>query len=330
MTQMRERRLHHTPPRAIVPGQTSRQAMTNRQTALPGQSLPGYSLLGWRLSRAQRVAALITLLAGGGLAYLYYVWYLHSDDVSPDSVYGYGFAIAGTVLLLLVGIGYVMRKRWRRQWSRRLHTMLAWHMVGAVLGLVLILMHASGNFNPRSGTYALYGLFALIVSGIIGRVLDRLCPLLAARAALQVLTTSGEERLDDLERQLGAMLSPERSRRPARPRPRLSGIPWDMGYYDLDPDVEKIPSLVGMGTGRAADAAPTALRDVSHAGDRGLSPREVKRQARAIQSAMAREQFFIQLVRTWRLVHTVISLVFLGLLIWHIEYAVTLLMNTAH
>jgi hypothetical protein len=323
MPMMRAGKTTHTPPFAVVPGKHAGQAMTGAPSAT--NSLPGYSLLGWRHSRAQRIAAFSALCIGGGLAYIYYVWYPRSGDVSPDSVYGYGFAIAGTLLLLAVGIGYAMRKRWRRHGSGRLHTMLAWHMVGALLGLVLILMHASGNFNPRTGTYALYGLIAVVISGIIGRALDRLCPWLAARAALQVLTASGEERLDDLERQLGVMLSPKRTRRPASPRPRTPTIPWDIGYYDLDPDVETIPALVGQGTGHPA--GPTAVGSGA-SGGRSASPGEVQRQARAIQAAMAREHFYIHLVRTWRRVHTLVSLVFLGLLVWHLVYAFTLLMNT--
>lgn len=329
MAQMRPQDFPPMSPHATSSNQASAQAMKPANGATSGSKIPRYTLLGWRHSRAQRVAALITLLAGAGLAYLY-VWYLRSSDVSPDSVYGYGFAITGTILLFAVGIGYVVRKRWRRHWSGRLHTVLAWHMMGALLGLALILMHTSGNFNPRSGTYALYGLIALVVSGVIGRALDRIGPLLAARAALRVLSARGEERLDDLELQLVAMLRSEaRGGRREKTRPRVVsrvlGIPWDVGYYDLDPDVGAIPSLVGRGKGGPAGAASAA--DPDRFGGHGQSPQQVQREVRAIQAAMSREQFYIQLVRTWRRLHTLISLVFLGLLIWHLAYAGTLLMN---
>lgn len=320
MTQMRERTTPHTSPTTIAPGQASTYAMPEQPAAIHTKGLPRYSLLRWRTSRAQKAVGRVALVVALGLAYLYYVWYQRSGDVSPDSIYGYGFAIVGTLLLLIVGIGYIMRKRRRRQWIRRLHTVLAWHVWGGLLGLLLIVMHAAGNFNPRSGTYALYGLIALIVSGIIGRVLDRVAPLLAARAALRVLTTSGEERLDDLERQLRAKRGPERHRRAESSPPRASGVPWDIGYYDLDPEIETIPTLVGLG----ADRAPAA-HAASH---RSLSLREVKREVRAIESAMGSEEFFIQLVRVWRHLHILISLAFLGLLIWHLVYAAQLLMNT--
>ena len=173
--------------------------------------------------------------------------YLRTTDVAPDSVYGYGFAIAGTTLLTLVGVGYALRKRLGRRWPGRLHTFLAWHMVGGLLGLLLILMHAAGNFNLRSGTYALYGLIGVVISGIIGRVLDRFSPRLAANAALQVLSASGEDRLDDLEEELAAIADDERARRQALQERGGRGTPWDLAYYDLDPEVDEIPSLLRQG-----------------------------------------------------------------------------------
>jgi hypothetical protein len=180
-------------------------------------------------ARPQLTAAVAMLCAGAVLAYVYTVWYPRTGDVAPDSVYGYGFAIAGTGLLLATGLGYTVRKRWRHHWAGRMHTLLAWHMAGALLGLVLILMHAAGNFNARSGTFALYGLLGLIVSGMIGQALDRVCPWLEGRAAMQ--------------------------------------------------------------------------------------------------GAMRREQLYLQLMHTWRHVHILLSLVFLGLLVWHLIYAATLLMH---
>jgi hypothetical protein len=193
-------------------------------------------------SRRQRTTAIAALCLGAALAYFYAVWYPRTGDMAPDSVYGYGFAIAGTALLVAVGLGYTVRKRLRQHWSGRLNTMLAWHALGALLGLLLILMHTAGNFNPRSGTYALYGLLAVTMSGIVGRALDRLSPWLAARA-------------------------------------------------------------------------------------RGASRGDPRRGAPATQTTMQREQFSLQLMRTWRQLHTLLSVVFLGLLVWHLVYAATLLMQ---
>jgi len=294
--------------------------------------------LGQGFSRAQWTTTLFSLAAGVALAYLY-IQYTRGADVSPDSMYGYGFAIAGTVLLVLVGAGYALRKRVGRRWPGRLHTMLAWHMAGGLLGLLLILMHASGNFNPRSGTYALYGLIAVVISGVIGRALDRFAPRLATGAALKALDASGEERLDDLEQELGTLAGDQRARREAIQEMEAQGTPWDLAYYDLDPEVEDIPALLSQGvpsdTGPILDLTQISgplpaqsSRPLPRLGkDRRQFTSAVMRQAAGIQQAMGREKFYLSLVRVWRRVHMLVSLIALGLLIWHLEYAVTLLMG---
>jgi hypothetical protein len=267
------------------------------------------------------------------------VQYTRGADVAPDSMYGYGFAIAGTVLLLLVGAGYPLRKRIGRRWPGRLHTFMAWHVAGGLLGLLLILMHAVGNFNPRSGTYALYGLIGIVISGLIGRVLDRFAPRLATKAALQALGASGEERLDDLEQELGVLAGDQRARRDALEEAEAQGTPWDLAYYDLDPEVEDIPALLSQGvrsdTGPILDltqisgplVAQPSRQQPRLSAARRQSTSAVMRQAAAIQRSMGREKFYLSLVRVWRRVHILVSLVALGLLIWHLEYAVTLLMG---
>jgi hypothetical protein len=278
---------------------------------------------------------LVALLTGVGLAYLY-TMYLRSNDASPDSIYGYGFAIAGTTLLLLVGVGYALRKRTGHRKPGRLHAFLAWHMAGGILGLVLILMHANGHFNPRTGTYALYGLIGLVVSGVIGRVLDRLSPRWAAQAALQALSATGEERLDDLEEELAAIAQDAQTRRESLQEQGARGAPWDLAYYDLDPEVDDIPRLLHRGLrGESGPilnlkrlSGPLVVpRSQQAAAPRRQSTDALARQAIDIQRAMSREQFYLQLVRVWRKLHTLISLVTLGLVLWHLEFAATLLLN---
>ena len=293
----------------------------------------GYPWLTLRLSRAQWTAVVLSTATGVGLAYLYTL-YLRSKDVAPDSIYGYGFAIIGTALLVLVGAGYALRKRLGRRWAGRLHTYLAWHMAGGLLGLVLILMHATGNFNPRSGTYALYGLIGVVISGVIGRVLDRLSPRLAAKAALQALSANGEERLDDLEEELAAIAQDTHARRRALQEQASRGAPWDLAYYDLDPEIEEIPALL-----QGLRAENGQILDINQISGRMAALRQqpafarrqstdaLARQAAGIQRALNREQFYLHLVRVWRRLHTLISLAALGLLLWHLEYAATLLIG---
>jgi hypothetical protein len=276
--------------------------------------------------RRQRRTALVSVLIGAGLAYLY-VMYLRSDDVSPDSIYGYGFAIAGTLLLAAVGVGYALRKRWRRNWSGLLHTALTWHVVGGLCGLALILMHSAGNFNPRTGTYALWGLIALVVSGMIGRQLDRVAPRLAARAALATLTDDGEERLEVL---VDALHVKRRARHEKRSRSLQAvdaSIPWDLAYYDLGAQASDIPMLLKQG----AAGGPRGMSG-QRGGAADLAAGATEKGALVSESAQIRrniglERLSLNLVRVWRWLHTAISLVTLGLILWHLEYAAVLLMN---
>ncbi len=287
-----------------------------------------------RLSGAQWASLWISIAAGIGLAYLYTV-YVQSKDVAPDSMYGYGFAIAGTILLVLVGAGYALRKRLGRRWPGRLHTFLAWHTAGGLLGLMLLLMHSAGNFNPRSGTYALYGLIGVVISGVIGRVLDRFSPRLAAKAALQALSASGEERLDDLEDELAAIADDAHARRQALQEEGSRGTPWDLAYYDLDPEIEEISTLLRRGVHGESNrilnlkqlSGPLSVPRNQRLTPNRQSTGALARQAAGIQRALGREQFYLHLVRVWRRLHILISLAALGLLIWHLEYAATLLIG---
>jgi hypothetical protein len=241
--------------------------------------------------------------------------------VSPDSVYGYGFAISGTLLLLLVGVGYALRKRLRRNWAGLLHTVLTWHVAGGMLGLALILMHAAGNFHPRSGTYALYALIALVVSGIVGRILDHYSPRFAASAALDALTPDGEERLEVL---VGTLDAKQRRRHTSHQKSAEQSSPagtlWDLAYYGLDVDPSEIPSLLHQETLQRAND----IRSPIHP---GLAAGNVTHETKSVQYAIGKERFYLQLVRVWRRLHTLISLVALALILWHLEFAATLLMQ---
>ncbi len=169
-----------------------------RRAALPNRSQPlRASWLHVQGSRVQRLAWLVGIGTGGMLVY-WYVRSLQGEDVGPASIAGLSFAMAGTLLLLLVGAGYPLRKRWGARWPGRLHTFLAWHLVGGLLGLLLVWMHTTGTFAQSSGTYTFYGLLGVALSGGVGRLIDRVCPHLAARAALETLNAQGEERLEEL------------------------------------------------------------------------------------------------------------------------------------
>ena len=90
---------------------------------------------------------------------------------------GYALAIAGTLFIIMAGLLFSRRRRLHKNSAiGQLHASLQWHMCFAIVGLEFLFLHSFGNFNPRSGTYALYGLIALAISGGVGRLLDRLLP----------------------------------------------------------------------------------------------------------------------------------------------------------
>jgi hypothetical protein len=269
---------------------------------------------GW--SRSQWAAALVGLALGGALAYGY-VTYLRQGDVSPDSRTGYIFAILGTLLLVIVGAGYALRKRLWRGRVGLLHTALSWHVVGGILALALIFAHSAGNFHPRTGSYALYSLIALVVSGIIGKQLDKIAPRLAARAALKTLTADGEERLDALV----STLPRKRQRRRERSRSispltqhAASSAPWDLAYYDLSAPPEEIPALLHQQRSGYARAASPAMEGA------------LASEAITIRQQMGMERLCLHLIRIWRYLHTALSVVTLALILWHLEFAATLLL----
>jgi len=239
---------------------------------------------------------------------------MRSGDVAPDSLYGYIFAIAATVLLVLVGVGYTLRKRLRRRRFGLLHTALSWHVVGGVLGLALILAHAAGNFHPRTGTYALCSLIALVITGVIGRQLDRIAPRIAARYALKTLTSDGEERLDTLVSALNERSATRRERRQAATRQSEPGAPWDLAYYDLRATDDQIPALLNQQTrGRAHAVSASSGAQAAESLD--------------LRRAIGFERLCLDLIRVWRYLHTALSVLTLVLILWHLEFAATLLLS---
>src|SRR5690348_6258109 len=154
----------------------------------------GYPLFFFSKSRAWMIStlfgALIIALAGA-----FYIWYNRtSNDPTPDSTVGFGYAFAGTAFLILAAVLYTLRRRSRRRGIGQLHNALQWHVCFGIVGIVLLFMHSFGNFNPRSGTFALYGMIALVISGFVGRLIDRVMPRLIANEVRKALTAKGEDR----------------------------------------------------------------------------------------------------------------------------------------
>ena len=162
----------------------------------------GYTWLHFHTNRASKKGLLVTcIVIGAGCAF--YAWYAHfGHDVAPDSSVGLIFAIAGTLCFLLASMGYTRSRTSRKRGIGQLNNALNWHVFFALIGLALLIMHSFGNFNAKTGTYALYGLIVLMVSGFVGRFLDRVVPRLIAAEVDSVLTAQGEDRIEHLSQRL--------------------------------------------------------------------------------------------------------------------------------
>jgi hypothetical protein len=161
---------------------------------VPGEK--GYSWLffyvtkTWLLSLC--VTCIVVAVAGG-----FYLWYSQfGNDIAPDSTIGLIFASAGTLCFILAAILYMRHRRSQKRKAGQLNASLHWHIFLAILSVALLLMHSFGNFNARTGTYALYGLIALVVSGFVGRLMDRIMPRLIASEVAKTLTLQEEWRPD--------------------------------------------------------------------------------------------------------------------------------------
>lgn len=153
---------------------------------VPGEK--GYPWLSFYVTKTWLLSLCVTLIviaiAGG-----FYLWYSqYGNDIAPDSTIGLIFASAGTLCFILAALLYMRHRRSQRWKAGQLNASLHWHIFLAMLSLALLLMHSFGNFNARTGTYALYGLIALVVSGFVGRFMDRIMPHLLATEVNKMIT----------------------------------------------------------------------------------------------------------------------------------------------
>jgi hypothetical protein len=312
----------------------------------------GYSWLHFSPGAAQAFRICITLaLMGGGIAF--YVWYTrHHLDASPDSIAGYAFAIIGTLFAILAGILYSIKRRsHKKRVVGKLHASLGWHMCFAILALVFLFLHSFGNFNPRTGTYALYGMIALAISGVIGRLLDRLAPRLIAGEAHKALTARGEDRVESISQKLQAIVvhnnekvqgfvTPEESKTIASSPVSLAGgplsnhfpfeyrdqplhTPWDLAYISLEATPQELSREAGQ-----YRFVPDKKSELTRPGALMPGAREHIAELQEVEQAMQRESFYRYVIRYWRKLHILLVLVTLGLTLWHLIYAAQLLLPT--
>jgi hypothetical protein len=106
-------------------------------------------------------------------ALVIYVGWLGRDErnISAEEGLGYWLGIAGASLMALLFF-YALRKRYR--WLRFMGATKAWfhfHMVGGIIGPILILYHCNFQLGSLNSRVALYCTLLVPGSGIFGRYL---------------------------------------------------------------------------------------------------------------------------------------------------------------
>jgi len=286
-------------------------------------------------TRIKTTLVTIFVLAVSGAGY---VWYSRNgSDPYPDSVVGLAFAVAGTLCFAGAGILYTLRRRSRKRAIGVLNATLQWHIAFAVMALALLFMHSFGNFNPRSGTYALYGMIAMVISGFVGRTLDHFMPRLITQEVQKALTVQGDDRITNISRKLQDIVvynaqqvqpfqaQPQQGHALNTTRNGKHGVlsngaaSWDLAYISLEETPQELSRNEQhyrfVPDRKSALVQPGALIPGAQAHLAAIED---------VQQALQREHLFRYIIRYWRILHVCIALATLGLTLWHIEYAVTL------
>ena len=309
-----------------------------------------YPLFFLHLSKPTLRTGQVTLL-GMGIALVINVIYTHySSDTSPDSIAGYAYAITGTTFLLLAALRYSFYRRSRKRAVGNLNGALSWHISFGILGLFILFLHAFGNFNPRTGTYALYGMIALVLSGIVGKLFDRIMPRMIANEVRKAITAQGEDKIESISQQLQEMAihnTRDLGDFPGRDT-SIAGVPfllsqpeilamsdekekerpvmqssWDLAYFSLDETPQEL-NQKGTQYGFAADRKSKMAKPEIYL----PGTEEQLAELQKIQHALQLEQCYRYVIRYWRLVHVFLALLTIGLTLWHIIYAAQLLIPT--
>ncbi len=322
-------------------------AVINQRERNNGET--GYSLL--FIAGNAWFKRFLVIFLGAVIGVAFYVWYSqHSNDVSPDSVAGYAYAIIGTLFLLLAALLYSLKRRsHKKRMVGQLHASLNLHICFGVLGLVFLFLHSFGNFNPRTGTYALYGMIALAISGFIGRFLDRLAPRLITGEVHKALTVMGEDRIETISQKLQAIVvhntqdlhgfAVEPAKTAQKPSTSLTPLsvpvssdfsfihkdqalqtPWDLAYISL----EATPQELSLEANHYR-FIPDRKSELARPGALLPGAQEHISELQEVERAMQRELFYRYVIHYWRKFHIALALLTLALTAWHLVYAGQLL-----
>jgi len=319
-----------------MPGPHPEYSTTSPQSSRSGER--GYPLLFFylRSSWGYRLLAALLVCALSGA---FYIWYSQSGyDTTPDSWAGLGYATFGTIFLILAAVLYSIRRRLRKRAIGQLNASLHWHVLLAIVGLIVLFMHAFGHFAMISGTFALYSMAALTISGFVGRILDHVMPRLIAREVDKVLTMQGDDGVESTSQKLQAVVvhNTQENRgiivsQSQAPIPMPGSLPfttngqslgtsWDLAYISLEPTQQELdqnaPHYRFIPDKKSALNRPGAL--MPGAEEHLLALQDM-------QLAMRREQFFRYIIRYWRVLHILLAFITIGLVTWHIIFASTIL-----
>jgi hypothetical protein len=318
----------------------------------------GYPWLSFDMSSSWVISMLSALLVIGLSIAFYVVYSRLSPDTSPDSVAGYAYAVAGTGFMLLAALRFSQYRHSRQRDVGRLHVFLNWHVAFGMIALVLLFLHSFGNFNPRTGTYALWGMIALAISGFIGRGLDRIMPRLITEEARKALTAQGDDRIENISQRLRSIVS-------HNTREEVHG-------FQADGDGRSMPGIPGLRGTPFANASSKGTKDAMKTSGKGgpvlqtswdlayisleETPQELNRDnaqyrfvpdrksvlARPgalipgaqehimaladVHKALKREEFYRYIIRYWRVFHISLAVLTIALTLWHLEFAATLLL----
>ena len=263
-----------------------------------------------------------------------------STDLSPDSLAGYTYAIIAFVAMILATTLYTRTRAKRQRRIGQLNKSLHWHISLGVIALVFVFLHSFGNFNPRTGTFALYGMIALVISGIVGRTIDRLAPRAITAEVNKALTPQGEDRVEIIEENVRNLVNHTVQEPHSLPIPAARGSSVNSSYPPFNPTNQfgsTLPSSWDIAYISLAET-PQEVQNMPHyrfVPDRKSPLNDPKAlipglndhvdELESVQQAMKREQFYRALIRYWRVFHVGLVVVTIGLTLWHLEYAAQLI-----
>jgi hypothetical protein len=289
---------------------------------------------------------LVSLLATLGIILLtlatLLVYTRISDDRSPFGIAGLAYAIAGLILMGLATISYTLTRRSHKRGVGALNASLHWHISFGIIALFLIVLHSFGNFEPVSGTYALLGLIALVISGIIGRTLDRFLPILIAREVNIALTEQGNDRIESVTRALQDITTYHQEQvHSFGSQPASLVREYEMqtvAAHLVSQDHTALPTSWDLAYISLAETPQEVERDAEHyrfipdrksllSDPSALVPGLQERMAElhSVQRALQRERLYRAIIRYWRVFHVCLALLTVGLTLWHLEFAATLM-----